>query len=176
MRLTAEDVHYHVARILLLLLAFRAADDEPFEGLTKLAKLDFLLRYPLLMREFLETRGCAVATDLMPTAREQVAVESPMIRYRFGPWDQRYYTVIGRMVGTGLVYQGRGAEKQVLLSLTAAGRERAIQVSTMTAWTLTWKRAELLAEALRDLSGHELKSAIYEQFEELMDRPHWSVM
>ena len=40
----------HLARILLLLNAFSKEDDEgSIEGLTKLAKLDFLLRYPVML-------------------------------------------------------------------------------------------------------------------------------
>ena len=39
-----EDIH--LARILVLLLSFKREDDAAIKGITKLAKLDFLLRYP----------------------------------------------------------------------------------------------------------------------------------
>ena len=174
--MTPQDADYHAARILLILAAFDDAHAMPFEGLTKLAKVDFLLRYPRHMREFLQARDVVVSDDLIPTARETTTVESPMIRYRHGPWDQSYYVVIGRMVALGLIKQTRGPARLMVLELTPSGKERAEQVSTLDAWSLTWQRARVLASALGEMSGSELKSALYEQFEELMDQPHWTVL
>jgi hypothetical protein len=50
--LLREDLAYHQARILLLVDAVTAAHGHQgkADGLTKLAKLDFLLRYPALPR------------------------------------------------------------------------------------------------------------------------------
>lgn len=174
--MTPQDADYHAARILLILAAFDETLEIPFEGLTKLAKIDFLLRYPRHMREFLHARGVPVPDDLIPTAREDTAVESPMIRYRHGPWDQGYYVVIGRMVAVGMIRQTRGPARLMRVELTPLGRERAEQVSAQDNWSLTWQRAQILASALGDINGTQLKTALYEQFQDLMDQPHWSVL
>jgi hypothetical protein len=174
--ITPHDADYHAARILLILAAFDEMLNTPFEGLTKLAKVDFLLRYPRHMREFLQARGVSVPDGLIPSARENATVESPMIRYRHGPWDQGYYVVIGRMVALGLIRQARGPAKLMRLELTPLGRERAERVSAQDNWSLTWHRAQILASALRDINGTQLKTALYEQFDDLMDQPHWSVL
>ena len=41
-----KDEDVHLARIIVLLKAFARPDAPAIEGITKLAKLDFLLRYP----------------------------------------------------------------------------------------------------------------------------------
>ncbi|WP_280303082.1 hypothetical protein [Nocardia abscessus] len=58
--LLREDLAYHQARVLLLVAAVCAADghSKKLDGLTKLAKLDFLLRYPAL--------GPVILDELVP--------------------------------------------------------------------------------------------------------------
>jgi hypothetical protein len=77
-------------------------DDKPLEGLTKLAKLDFLMRYPTFTDQLLRGLGADWELGTEPTDSEELAVESRMVRYKYGPWDDRYYPVLGTLVGLGL--------------------------------------------------------------------------
>ena len=79
----------HEGRLLLLVSAFSPeAEVGGIAGLTKLAKLDFLLRYPVLLERALTARGRSTrAVELQDFERS--SVESRMVRYRFGPWDHR---------------------------------------------------------------------------------------
>jgi hypothetical protein len=78
----------HLARILLLLNAFSKEDDEgSIEGLTKLAKLDFLLRYPVMLDRALQAKGKSTR-EVQLEDHERQSVESEMVRYRFGPCFQ----------------------------------------------------------------------------------------
>lgn len=52
-----ENEALHLARLLVLLKAFMKDDQSAIEGITKLAKLDFLLRYPSYFEAALEARG-----------------------------------------------------------------------------------------------------------------------
>lgn len=55
-----ENPVLHEARLLLLLLAFAGDDNSgSIDGIAKLAKLDFLLRYPTLLKKALEVKGCS---------------------------------------------------------------------------------------------------------------------
>src|SRR5262249_7417637 len=78
-----------IARLLLLLDAF-AEDGQSgaIEGLTKLAKLDFLLRYPVMLERALKAKGHSIR-EVQLEDYERHSVESEMVRYRFGPWDHR---------------------------------------------------------------------------------------
>src|SRR4051812_8958892 len=89
--LLREELAYHQARVLLLVAAVAAQPGHArnLDGLTKLAKLDFLLRYPALASVVLDpldprdSRLQLQDEDL----REPTAVEAPMTRYKYGPWD-----------------------------------------------------------------------------------------
>jgi hypothetical protein len=88
----------HTARLLLLLNAFAGEDGSgAVMGLTKLAKLDFLLRYPVMLERVLIARGRSVR-DMRLEDHERQSVESKMVRYRFGPWDHRYREFLNILV------------------------------------------------------------------------------
>src|SRR4051812_6425795 len=88
------------ARLLLLIDAFTTKTGS-LEGRTKLAKLDFFLRYPPYLARALKLREPHVQIDVEP--QEQQNIENSMVRYRFGPWDPSYFTILGRLIGKGLV-------------------------------------------------------------------------
>jgi hypothetical protein len=83
-------------RLLLLLKAAagRGPRAKPLEGIMKLAKMDFLLRYPNILVRALNAIGESKksASDAAATIPEQDrdTIEAHMIRFRFGPWDPRY--------------------------------------------------------------------------------------
>lgn len=79
-----REAHYHEARILLLIDRFTAAK-KGLNGLTKLAKLDFLLRYPAMLDRLLVDDSINWPQGTQPTSSERLAVESRMTRYKYGP-------------------------------------------------------------------------------------------
>lgn len=173
---TAAGADYHVARLLLLLDAFGGPRRRYLVGLTKLAKLDFLLRYPRALFDLMISRGVSLSEELAPTALEEQAIESPMIRYKFGPWDQQYYALIGRLVGLGLAEQNRGPRREIRIRLTKEGRVRAAALAESPQWAQIAGRAAILAEHFSEISGASLTAEIYAQFGDMLDRPHWSVI
>lgn len=86
-----ELVEFHATRLLLLIVGCgkkdRVSKNHKIEGLTKLAKLDFFIRYPELFRK-------AAHHVNESTTIASSAVESKMIRFHYGPWDKRYYQVL----------------------------------------------------------------------------------
>ena len=74
------------ARLLLLIDAF-TGPNRTLQGRVKLAKLDFLLRYPQFARRALAERNRAVGDE--PEVDED-NIEGRMVRYRYGPWDPAY--------------------------------------------------------------------------------------
>ena len=166
-----QSSELHSARLLLLLDAFSGSDGTGvIEGLTKLAKLDFLLRYPVLLVRALEARGRSTR-DVHLEDHERHSVESQMVRYRFGPWDHRYREFLNILVAKGLAsisIEGR----KVVIAATAAGRERAQQLSTDTSFAQYARRAEVLKRHF-DLSATNLMRFIYETFPEIVSlRPN----
>jgi hypothetical protein len=168
-RSSAKDpFEYHVARVLILVVAFSPTSRSKLDGLTKIAKLDFLLRYPVYLERLMDTRDSPLPPELRPSLNERQGLESSMIRYKYGPWDDRYYPVIGRLIGQGLAVPvaGKGA---VALRATAAGKQVASNLAADN-WSVVYERARILKAHL-DLSGSTLKQLIYESFPEVIERP-----
>jgi hypothetical protein len=160
-----ENDHLHEARLLVLLGVFAGADGTgEVEGLTKLAKLDFLLRYPVLLERALAARSCsAAAAQVQPYERD--SVESKMVRYRFGPWDHRYRRFLNLLVAKGLAHvnvEGR----TVNIGLTVRGRSVSGQLASMEEFRDAGRRAAVLKRHL-DLSATHLMKFVYQTFPEL---------
>lgn len=180
LRWIVDDLAYHQARVLLLVNAV-AADprhNRKLDGLTKLAKLDFLVRYPALASEVLDDLGDA--DPRMHLSDREVSapteVEDPMTRYKYGPWDDRYYPVVGALVSRGLVRYVKGRQGSVALTTTPAGKKLADSLTADDLWHEIADRCEAVAEASGGMTGNALKELIYERLAGLMDRPHREVI
>ena len=167
----ADDMDYHLARLLILLREFGRPGTKGLDGLTKLAKLDFLLRYPTFTDRLLEERQAAWPLGSEPSYEETLAVESRMIRYKYGPWDNRYYPLIGRLVGYGLAEPIKG-KGRTSLRLTDKGAELADRISASEEWQIVAARSSMLKKRF-NLSGSALKNLIYDSLPDAVDRPHW---
>lgn len=172
-RVSNYETEYHIARLLLLIDAISGRTGS-LDGLTKLAKLDFLLRYPVFLEQLAASGsvpGLALDMTTAPTADERSAVESRMIRYKYGPWDDKYYGLIGALVGRGLAKYTEGPGN-LNLRPTEGGRAIAGTLARDPAWQRTAARCEALRRAFRRYSGNRLKELIYSQLPEAVDRPH----
>lgn len=175
-----EDLIYHQARVLLLVKAVAAESghSRKLDGLTKLAKLDFLVRYPALAGVVLDDLSDGdlrmhLTSDEISAPTE---VEDPMIRYKYGPWDDRYYPVVGALVSRGLLRYAKGRKGSVALTVTPAGKKLAASLVEDPLWSDTADRCEAVAQASVGLSGNALKDRIYSRLGNLMDRPHRQVI
>lgn len=93
------------ARLLLLIDGFSRTRTRPrtLEGRVKLAKLDFLLRYPRHLATVLASRNNGTDASRDELVSQDSPLESRMMRYRYGPWDPSHFAVLGSLVGRGLV-------------------------------------------------------------------------
>lgn len=164
-----EEIEYHVGRVLILLHAMSPGGGV-MRGLTKLVKLDFLLRYPGFLERLLDARDLQWPLGAEPTESERLAVESPMIRYKYGPWDSRYYPILGYLSATQLaeVLKVNGV---ITIRLTDAGREAARRLADDPTWQRVRERAGLLRQHF-DMSGNALKESIYRELPDAVDRAH----
>ena len=171
-----EDLAYHQARVLLLVTAVANTDghNRKLDGLTKLAKLDFLTRYPALAPTVLENLDPADSRLHLDSqdGLEPTEVEAPMTRYKYGPWDDRYYPIIGSLVGRGLLKYVKGRKGSVALTPTALGKRVAADIANSSDWAEINDRCFAIADGSAGLNGTTLKNLIYGRLAALMDRPH----
>jgi len=153
-------------RVLLLIDAFSGTKDKPrlLEGRLKLAKLDFLVRYPKYLIRVLRDRK--VSERVIASIREEPApLQDRMIRYRYGPWDPSYFAVLGSLIGRGLV-EPIPFRNGIGYRLTDPGRELATALVDDDTWNPVHERAVISRRHL-DLSGTKLKDLLYEAIPEM---------
>lgn len=175
--LRVQDYAYHQARVLLLVVAVvnKLGKRGALDGLTKLAKLDFLVRYPLLASVALRLPPDEVER-LSISNEDKLEVESPMIRHKYGPWDDRYYPVLGGLIGKGLIEYVPKRRGNVSVRPTKLGRNMAEQLAGSDAWREIAQRCAVIAGAAAGLTGNNLKELIYDRLPEVVDRPHREVI
>ncbi len=155
----------HAARLLVLIGAFATQDGAVVEGLTKLAKLDFLLRYPVMLERALAAKKRSTR-EVQLEDHERLSVESEMVRYRFGPWDHRYREFLNILVGKELVSVSVEGRK-VVVSMTETGRALAAELGSSSAFD-DYARRSLLLKRHFDVQATTLMKFIYETFPEVV--------
>jgi len=157
------------ARLLLLIDGFsRKSGGVPrsLEGRVKLAKLDFLVRYPRQLRRVLSARSLKdkdkVLTSLDEASTDDAPFDARMVRYRYGPWDPAYYALLGALIGRQLVEMlplpgGTGFGYRT----SSRGAELAAVLRDDESFAPIVARTALLRRHL-DLNGETLKKLLYE--------------
>ncbi|MFN3833132.1 MAG: hypothetical protein ACK4SQ_12995 [Allorhizobium sp.] len=160
----ADDA-LHLGRLLILIDKFGGQKGtHQINGLTKLAKLDFLLRYPAYLERALLARNIR-ATMTSVHDFERNSIEAKMVRFRYGPWDFRYRRFLNTLAGKGLVAVGNKG-RTVVVGVTPQGRLAAGLLTAQPEYEELEQRASLLKRHL-DLSGTTLMEFIYKTFPEI---------
>lgn len=161
------DDALHLGRILVLLRAFAGrSGNQPVEGLTKLAKLDFLLRYPTYLERALVAKGAKQQDQPEVHEYERNSVEAHMVRYRYGPWDHRYRRFLNTLAGLGLV-QIHAERRTIIISLTPAGVRSADALTHDASYENMTARAALLKKHF-NIGATNLMEFIYRTFPEVV--------
>jgi hypothetical protein len=165
--LIADDVlEFHAGRIALL-LSECGGTTATINGLTKLAKLDFFVRYP----DFFS----AVAKKA-PQRVGDNPVETAMVRHHYGPWDKRYYHVLAYLESRSLISVKKSG-KSYKISLTKTGKTAANSLKQSSAFGALVAQMRDVAETLGGKTGNELKNLIYTSFsEEVAKRPMGAII
>jgi len=170
---TEQSDQLHEARLLLLLRHAADRGQGTIEGITKLAKIDFLLRYPLYFQRLVDQLNANRKHKLVVPIQEYESdtVESKMIRFRYGPWDPRYRRWIGILVAKGLADTYLKG-KTVHVKLTERGIELAAQLAATEVFQDLDDRSKLIDKTVGAKSGSWLKDTIYAIVPELSGM-HW---
>lgn len=159
--LTADQItEFHAARLLLLL--HLCGIKSRIEGLTKLAKLDFFVRYPAFFQR--AASHLEQQRDDQPTTAA-TAVESAMIRHHYGPWDARYYQILAFLEGRELITVEQ-KKKTFIFSLTEKGADLAKQLTGKSAYKRLCGNMKDVKKLLGSKTGSALKNLVYQLFDE----------
>jgi hypothetical protein len=170
---TENTDDFHLGRLLVLIRGVdlrkrtAATKAKAVEGITKLAKLDFLLRYPTCLERALQyEKKDPQQAEVAP--RERTSIESKMIRFRYGPWDARYRRWLGLLVARGLLRVGLEGHT-VQIGLTDAGRDLADMFRSNELYADQTRRSDVIAKTFGGFSATGLKDFVYEVIPEITD-------
>lgn len=154
--IAADDLlEFHTARLILL---FKVCGVKGrINGLTKMAKLDFFVRYPQFFNEACRALG-------LESQSKDIPVESSMIRYHYGPWDNRYYHVLAFLESTRLLEVVK-VNKTFTFILTVQGQAAAKQLAADPAYEPMVDQMRLVKKVFGDKAGSSLKKLIYTVFD-----------
>jgi DNA-binding PadR family transcriptional regulator len=164
-----EIVEFHAARLILLIRLCGTKDRirklYKIEGLTKIAKLDFFIRYPEFFRKVV------TFLDKQNEIQNHIGgVESRMIRYHYGPWDERYYQVLPYLESRGLIKIEKAGSTYIFL-LTEIGSDVCENLLRDSDFSDLVKNIEDVQKILAKFTGSYLKDLIYKLFDkEVADR------
>lgn len=157
---------FHLGRLMVLL---GSADGRKttlttkaraIEGITKLAKLDFLLRYPTCLERVLQNLHKDPAQANVQE-RERTSFEAKMIQFQYGPWDSRYRRWLGLLAARRLVTLGVSGNT-VIIGLTEEGRLLADRFRSDPLYKELTSRADLVLGAFGPMSATRLNDFVYD--------------
>lgn len=164
-----ENPQLHVARLLILFSQLAEFDyGKEIVGIMKVAKLDFLLRYPTVLEKALQDRRKS-GKSISLKDYERTSVESKMIRYRFGPWDHRYWSFLSIMNCSGLLDIGKNEDGTIIFKITSNGQQLAKEFSKIDEFNDYFTRSQIISKNFGSMLGTNLKKSIYKLRPELYD-------
>jgi hypothetical protein len=159
-----DSLEFHAARLLLLIYHAGGPKKKRIDGRTKLAKMDFLIRYPTYLVKAAQIKG--VLSNLRPIARP----ESRMIRFKYGPWDANYYNIFAYLIAKDFIDIHPNKRKGDVFQLTDKGIAAALELEGLEFGDLI-ERCKLVYELFGSVSGTAIKDFIYLHFPEIVGRP-----
>ena len=93
------------------------------------------------------------------------SVESGMIRFHYGPWDQRYYHVLAYLEARELINVTKTG-KAYDFALTDTGKEAAERLRKSAPFASVVKQMKAVKDTLGMKTGSALKKLVYKVFEE----------
>ncbi len=157
---TEESLELHAARLLLLLSY--AGIKGKIVSRTKIAKMDFFVRYPVYLKKAAAINNISMDDEL------DIRPDSPMIRYKYGPWDSKYYNVFALLIAKGLMTILPSKNGDVF-ELTDRGRYAVRELDNVEFENII-KRCELVSRLFRNKTGTAIKDFIYQYFPEVTSR------
>lgn len=164
-----ENDELNIIRILILIDKMAGRNQtQTIDGINKLVKLDFLLRYPVALERALiklKMEKDIPKIDIQEYERE--SIEANLMHFNYGPWDSRYRRFLTILETKGLIaYIISG--KTVKVSITHIGHYAAENISSLSEFQDYAKRSGIIKKHLGSFSPKNLINFFYEVFPEMV--------
>jgi hypothetical protein len=109
----------HCVRLLILIYTLTGKKDGTTIYITKLAKLDFILRYPVVLDKALSLLNIIKKSSINEAQRN--SIESEMLAFSYSPWSSNFRRLLVLLSSRNLIVW-RTSGRQIELSSTEVGR------------------------------------------------------
>ena len=161
-----------LARLLILINILTKEGKNPIKGITKLVKLDFFLRYPNFLKKALSIKSSEIKYD--QSVFEYENIESHMIRFLYGPWDDKYRVYLNTLYSKNLINIYK-EQNSIKINLSEKGIVQSNQLIKDKNFSLIVLRSKLLKKNFNK-SGNWLKNFIYANFPEIKNMEYGEVI
>ncbi|OMP66426.1 hypothetical protein [Domibacillus epiphyticus] len=164
-----ENDEINIIRILILIDKMAGRNQkQTIDGINKLVKLDFLLRYPVaLERALMKLKKDKDIPKIDIQVYERESVETNLMHFNYGPWDSRYRRFLTILEAKGLIaYIISG--KTVNVSITQTGHKTVEDISSFSEFQDYVIRSGLIKRHFGPYSSKKLMNFFYEVFPEMV--------
>jgi hypothetical protein len=162
-----------IVRMLILIDTFAGKNSNgKIEGITKLAILDFLLKYPVALDRTLEKQKTlgnkAINKKGFELESYEVnSIDAKMMRFNFAPWDFKYRRIVSILKAKGLISVDLEGNK-VALQITSNGIDMAKEIRSLNNYKYLIKRCKIIKTVFGNWSKKKLIDMIYITFPEIL--------
>ncbi|MFC3750099.1 hypothetical protein [Paenibacillus sp. GCM10012306] len=160
-----ERDELHIIRILILIHSLIGnKKDKVTVELTKLAKMDFLLKYPSALDSALTNLN--KQKDVSITEAEKNNIETNILSFRFSPWSSDFRRLMVLLNAKSLIKWER-RERYLDIYQTPKGLELYKEVLKYTEFKSMIKQSQAIKTNISNLSGINLDSLLSKVLTEL---------
>lgn len=168
-----SDDTNNIVRMLMLMYTFAGRNETgKIEGITKLAILDFLLRYPVALDKALEKLECQGNKTIDKKrfklqSYEINSIDAKMMKFNFVPWDFKYRRIVYILKAKDLIHIDTDGKK-IVLAITAKGINTSKKIKNLKDYEYLIARCSIVKTVFGSWSKKKLIDMIYSTFPEIL--------
>lgn len=164
-----ENDELHLLRILILIDTLSGKNQtQEVDGINKMVKLDFLLRYPVALERALIYIGKNKDINKIEMkAFEKENVESQLMHFQYGPWDNRYRRFLTILESKELITLSVKGQT-VKIGITNSGHQVVKKTVDLPEFQDYIVRSKLIKSNFNKLSPKALIDFYYNVFPEMV--------
>lgn len=168
-----SDDTNNIVRMLILLDTFAGrGKNGKVQGITKLAILDFLLKYPAALDKVLEKQEregnkAINKKRVILQSYEINSIDARMMKFNFAPWDLKYRRIVSILKAKDLI-QIDIEGKKVVLGISNKGIDISRKLSDFNNYEYMAVRSKIIKTVFGNWSQRKLIDMMYLTFPEIL--------
>lgn len=168
-----SDDTNNIIRMLILIYTFAGKNGTgKIEGISKLAILDFLLRYPVALDKMLENQELKGNKTInhkrfQLQSYEVNSIDAKMMKFNFAPWDFKYRRIVSILKAKDLIQVNLDGKKTVL-RIKSNGIDTAKKIQDLKDYEYLVVRCKIIKSVFGSWSQKKLIDMIYIIFPEIL--------